>query len=106
MAFLALISIPAIGQASPFLVSDPWDAGSPQPTSCLYQEVGTTTVVEAAVAFTGANLPFCKFDLQNVERRVYQLEVWARNMWGDSNKVPFVLDAAKPESPTGLHLTQ
>lgn len=93
-------------QAAPFLVSDPWPASGAQPTSCVYQE-GTAAEVASPIVRVSATdtRVYCRWDQANITRAAHTYQVWARNQWDKSTKVPFVYSASVPGAPTGMRIT-
>jgi hypothetical protein len=93
--------------AAPFLYSYPWLAGSPQPTSCSYQE-GSDSTVTAPVAVNADSSVYCKFDLADVMpapyAQVHHYKVWANNALSASPAVTFSYHAEALAPPSGISI--
>lgn len=97
-----LISTPVY--ATPFVVSAPYAADSPQPTEFVISVSGAQTpiVVPATVTTQGVIL---KWDVSGMSGSK-TITVKARNLWGESAaSVPFSFTAEKPAAPTGIGLS-
>ena len=101
LTFLAILMIPSLAWASPFLVSDPDVTGAAD--KCVYQEGSSEPVATPLVQ--GA----CKIDLAQVSAGQHDLQVWfSSSLWGvDSAKVPFSYSrpAAGASGPSGLRIS-
>lgn len=99
---VVLVAGPAL--SVPYLISDPWPLTGPQPTSCVWQE-GTAAELVIPVASQANNQVYCKIDLGDVTRAAHNWQVWARNLWGDSAKVPFSFSAVPPTAASNLRVS-
>lgn len=90
--------------AAPFVVSDPYQPDSPQPTEFVISVSGTQTpvIIPATATPKGAIL---KWDVSGLSGSK-TITAKARNPWGESAATPpFTFTAGTPAVPTGIGLS-
>ena len=95
--FLVLISFPCLAIANPFLVCDP------QTNVTHYVITGDINVTVPATDLGDGTFRL-KLDLAGISGGTYDLEVKAKNIWGESVAAPFVFTKALPDVPVNVRI--
>jgi hypothetical protein len=92
--------------AAPFLLSDPWAAGTLQPDTCSYTEAPSTLPHPLALLTDTNGLKYIKQDMAGIPSGSHTITVVCTNAaWGlASTPVNFTFSASAPASPAGLRL--
>ena len=102
--FLVML-FPAIASASPFLVCDPFPAGSAVSSFVVFWDGSLTGVV--APVFTDATGTYLHLDLASVANGSHTVKVRARNSWGESaDSLPFTFVKLVPSAPLNIRIDQ
>lgn len=105
LAFLLLL-LPALADAAPFLVSDPWPLTDLQPDACTYTKGVAPTPKPLTLNTNTAGQKFVRHDLAGTTSGSHTLTIVCTNtLWGvASPPVNFQFAAGAPTAPAGLRL--
>lgn len=87
--------------SAPFLVSDPWPAGGPQPDTCVATE-GASQIPLGLITQGGAKS--IRHDMVNIQSGEHTWAIKCENAWSESPSTPFSFAAGGPAAPTGIRL--
>lgn len=101
---LSGLAVNLAAHAGPFLVSDPYPTGAPQPDTCTLREAGKPPIV-APVVRNADNTVHCRIDLAGTALGVHAVSVSADSaVWGSSPETAFSFTAAIPAKPANIRL--
>ena len=104
VAFVFLSTMQLKAQASPFLVCDPYPAGTAVTSFTLFWDGATTGVVVPVL--TDATGTYFHVDLSTVTNGSHTVKARARNTWAESgDSLPFVFVKAAPTSPLNIRIS-
>lgn len=86
--------------ASPFVVTDP--VSSKLLKECVIKIDGTESIINAQ-AVDSDNVR-CVIDVESVSEGEHTISIKAKNIWGESDEVPFVFSKQLPPNPSNIHL--
>ena len=105
VALFLVMLFPAIASASPFLVCDPYPAGSAVTSFTLFWDGATTGVVVPVL--TDATGTYFHVDLSTVTNGSHTVKARARNSWGESaDSLPFTFVKLVPSAPLNIRIDQ
>lgn len=95
--FLAFMLIPSLAFTAPFLICDP------QTNVTHYVITGSINVTVPATDLGDGTFQL-QLDLAGISGGTYDLEVKAKNVWGESVAAPFDFTKALPDVVTGVRI--
>ena len=100
---LAMVLIPVMANAFPFLVCDPQTNVD---NYVIYNVSGTTCAPADISGKTPVDTPYpLHYDLGGLPQGAFHMCIAAENSWGQSNLVPFGDSKAFPGAPVNLRLS-
>ncbi len=103
---LALITmlVPSIAFGSPFLTCDPYPPEDKVDQFVVMLD-GVETISAAVVLEDGSTV--LQFDLAGIKNGAHNVQVKAKNMWGESvYSVPFDFLSGPPTPPSSINITR
>jgi len=98
MALIALFAFAQFSHAAPFLICDPQ-------TNVTHYVVTLDGDTSTAPAFDlGDGTLMLKYDLAGIPAGAHNVQVKAKNLWGESIPVPFDFTKALPDVPGGIRI--
>jgi len=97
--FSIALFVPALAFASPFLVCDPQ-------TNVTHYVISGDINVTVPATDLGDGTVRLQYDLAGITEGTFNLEVKAKNVWGESVAVPFDFVKALPAVPSNIIISE
>ena len=97
LIFMLVMIIPTLVLAAPFLICDP------QTNVTHYVITGSINVTVLATPYGNGTVRL-EYDLAGISMGNHNVEVKAKNIWGESVAVPFVFSKQVPEVPETIRI--